>query len=671
MLSALITMVSKRHGKNHESVRWRRGPRIHLLIFLGWLSQLSFVGVNARLQLWLSSNKSDENSSKSDSKDVGDKEERSGSSIRERLRLYQKHDDGATRRYDPISPSEYLDVVLRYLRSGLDEMIEHIHTTSGRSGRARHRDMLSEPKDAWEGFLSAFAALRTGYAGGVRSLVDGAYELGYGTIAACAAVVRGSPDALSYAFWSELVRGLGRGADRASDGLYLFAAGAVVGTRNLLVGIYRTPEAVRASQLGMMYFPRSSVQQWDNGGGHKDSAGWDYYSLDSEDDEIRKEEERLQMQDLNSQSTEKKKGVTKQNIRRRHGVSVRDSKYYDILGVKTSANSKEIRSAYRKEALKRHPDKQNAPFHATSVPLQDEPHIEGFLDLTEAYRILSNDASRDAYDRHGLCFREEATVSGVDGEADYFDLINELFGTDAVQDYVGNIQIAPIVNEMLGSTDHHSSIETLEMQKLQQRRRTVDSAKYLRAFVNKYVLGELTLDEYIISCQIEVCGILRGGGESLLGVIGNTLSREANQQTGFVVPFVRKSFSDSSQKVKSSIANAKVYLPIYFRLALEGLLLGNFSGKKGEGSDDCSGSHKPSKEFVDQDAVLDLLWQYVVNDTVVTLREACAKIFADRGTRDAGYAFLQTPAWIKHQRAKRAEAVRILAREMLAVSADV
>jgi len=650
--------------------------------------------------------------------------------IRDRLKLFHKHDDdsaaaataaqtGQLYDYSSLSPTKYLNIMFHYLQNNIQIMSEYLYSSNNPSSssqqqqsnsasasaytlfrHAQYKAMIAEPKDTWEGLLSAFSALRTGYVGGVHSIIDGAYELGYGTISACIALFQGrglgstasgngnDGGPLSYAFITELAYGLQRGANHAADGLYLFAAGAVVGTRNLIVGISRTPRAMHASQLGMMYYPsgkRQIAHHGNDGVSNSNNGGvavWDYYSLDYEDREIRMEEDRLKEQDSmeypSSQNNERKRETTTtRNIRRRRAsVSVKDKLYYDVLGVATDANPKEIRSAYRKEALKRHPDKQQTASSSppTNIDAMSEadPHIEGFLDLTQAYRILSNDASRDAYDQHGLCFREEATLPEEGSHEDYVDLIDELFGASAVRDYVGNVLIAPIVNEMFGFTDNHgTSRESVEIQNLQQRRRIVDVALYLRARVNSYARGETTMEEFTLSCRKEANFILQGGGEptaAFLRVIGKTLLEDADQHIGYVLPFVRKTFSDSSQKVKSSIANARVYAPIYFRAALEGLVLGSFNDRESDDPGDCSGGRQSNKEPVDQDAVLNLLWNYVVADTVATLRGACEKVFADRGASDASLAFVKAPSLIKYQ---RAEAIRILANEMLAAIAEL
>lgn len=67
--------------------------------------------------------------------------------------------------------------------------------------------------------------------------------------------------------------------------------------------------------------------------------------------------------------------------------------YYKILGLSRNASSKDIKAAYRKLALKYHPDK---------VEEADKEKAEGiFVRVSEAYAILSDDDKRKVYDKHG------------------------------------------------------------------------------------------------------------------------------------------------------------------------------------------------------------------------------------------------------------------------------
>ena len=65
--------------------------------------------------------------------------------------------------------------------------------------------------------------------------------------------------------------------------------------------------------------------------------------------------------------------------------------YYHVLGVERSATPEEVKKAYRKLAVKHHPDKNPG----------DKSAEEKFKELGEAYEVLSNVDKRAAYDRYG------------------------------------------------------------------------------------------------------------------------------------------------------------------------------------------------------------------------------------------------------------------------------
>jgi molecular chaperone DnaJ len=74
--------------------------------------------------------------------------------------------------------------------------------------------------------------------------------------------------------------------------------------------------------------------------------------------------------------------------------------YYEVLGVSKNATKEEIKKAYRKQALKYHPDKNPG----------DKKAEELFKEAAEAYEVLSNDDKRARYDRYG-----HAGLSGAGG----------------------------------------------------------------------------------------------------------------------------------------------------------------------------------------------------------------------------------------------------------------
>src|SRR3989440_9897448 len=91
--------------------------------------------------------------------------------------------------------------------------------------------------------------------------------------------------------------------------------------------------------------------------------------------------------------------------------------YYEVLGVTRSAPEEEIKRAYRKLAVKFHPDKN-----------PDDPHAEEkFKELGEAYDVLMDADKRAAYDPFGhAAFEQGGGFRG--GFHDPFDIFREVFG---------------------------------------------------------------------------------------------------------------------------------------------------------------------------------------------------------------------------------------------------
>ena len=95
--------------------------------------------------------------------------------------------------------------------------------------------------------------------------------------------------------------------------------------------------------------------------------------------------------------------------------------YYEVLGIAHNASGEEIKRAYRKLAVKFHPDKNP----------DDARAEEKFKELGEAYDVLMDEEKRAAYDRYGHAAFSQGMGGRGGGFHDPFDIFREVFGGGA------------------------------------------------------------------------------------------------------------------------------------------------------------------------------------------------------------------------------------------------
>ena len=109
--------------------------------------------------------------------------------------------------------------------------------------------------------------------------------------------------------------------------------------------------------------------------------------------------------------------------------------YYEVLGVDKNASENDIKKAYRKAAMKYHPDKFANASDAEKKDAEDK-----FKEINEAYQVLSDDQKKQQYDQFGHAAFEQGGAGfggGGFGGFDFGDIFGDIFSGGGFEGFSG------------------------------------------------------------------------------------------------------------------------------------------------------------------------------------------------------------------------------------------
>lgn len=111
--------------------------------------------------------------------------------------------------------------------------------------------------------------------------------------------------------------------------------------------------------------------------------------------------------------------------------------YYEILGVSKTAEEREIKKAYKRLAMKYHPDRNQGDKEAEAK----------FKEIKEAYEVLTDSQKRAAYDQYGHAAFEQGGMGGggFGGGADFSDIFETFSAIFLAADVVVNVRRAVLI----------------------------------------------------------------------------------------------------------------------------------------------------------------------------------------------------------------------------------
>lgn len=323
---------------------------------------------------------------------------------------------------------------------------------------------------------------------------------------------------------------------------------------------------------------------------------------------------------------------------------VKDTEYYDVLGVAPDATSEQIRKAYLIASLKYHPDKN----------LSNKEEAERkFKEINEAYQILKDESLRKRYDEFG---KEGTAPEG--GFTDAKEFFKHMFGGEAFADIIGDNSLGSFMETAIhDATDPNAAQqmtpeqraqrdkELREQSEKQRKERELQLTEKLKKKLALYTDGNYTAEDYREYIHKEANNLKNESfGKELLQTVGYVYSMKAKQYMGKSTLLGLPSFYHSMKEKGHIVSEVWSTLTTAHRLQKEAKLQE-------------TGGARPSPEQ-ELENVKEIMWKLSALDVEAVLRDVCENVMDRDQTAD------------ERLKKKRAEALKIIGDTYKSVAAS-